>query len=110
MTRVGLVLGAGGVVGEAFHHGVLRAMDEVGIDAAAADVVVGTSAGSIVAASLRRRGSNGHVAPLSMRAGRRGRRADALALLRRPRQLLNGLLLAPELAAGRRSTDFLSEG
>ena len=32
MTRMGLVFGAGGVVGEAFHHGVLRAMEELRID------------------------------------------------------------------------------
>jgi NTE family protein len=55
MKGTGLVLGGGGVTGEAFHRGVLRAVhDELGIDARRADVVVGTSAGAIVAASLRR--------------------------------------------------------
>jgi NTE family protein len=54
MARVGLVLGAGGVVGHAFHAGVLAALaEEVGWDARRADVVVGTSAGSIVGAMLR---------------------------------------------------------
>ncbi len=52
---LGLVLGGGGVVGEAYHRGVLRALHDVGLDPRAADVVVGTSAGSVVAASLRRR-------------------------------------------------------
>lgn len=53
-SRVGLVLGAGGVTGEAFHLGVLAALAEVtGWDARAADIVVGTSAGALVGAYLR---------------------------------------------------------
>lgn len=52
--RVGLVLGAGGVAGHAFHAGVLRAIHEVtGWDARSAAVIVGTSAGSIVGTGLR---------------------------------------------------------
>lgn len=52
--RVGLVLGAGGVAGSAFHAGVLAAVEEVtGWDPRRATVVVGTSAGAITAASLR---------------------------------------------------------
>jgi NTE family protein len=52
--RIAVVLGAGGTVGHAFHAGVLAAIDqELGWDAGRADVVVGTSAGSIVAALLR---------------------------------------------------------
>lgn len=51
---VGLVLGAGGVAGGAFHAGVLAALnDELGWDARLADVVIGTSAGSITGSSLR---------------------------------------------------------
>ena len=51
---VGLVLGAGGVAGSAFHAGVLAAIEEVtGWDPRRATVVVGTSAGSITATSLR---------------------------------------------------------
>ena len=54
MTRIGLVLGAGGAVGHAFHAGVLAALaDETGWDAREAEVVVGTSAGSVVGALLR---------------------------------------------------------
>jgi NTE family protein len=54
MSGVALVLGAGGTVGHAFHAGVLSALsDELGWDARQADLVVGTSAGSIVAAMLR---------------------------------------------------------
>lgn len=52
--QIGLVLGAGGAVGHAFHAGVLAALDEVtGWDARDAEIVVGTSAGSLVGASLR---------------------------------------------------------
>ena len=50
---VALVLGAGGVIGHAWHAGVLGALAEHGWDARRADVVVGTSAGSVVAALLR---------------------------------------------------------
>jgi NTE family protein len=67
--RVAVVLGAGGIVGHAFHVGVLSALaDELGWDARRARLIVGTSAGSIVGASLRagldpldmRRRLNGH--------------------------------------------------
>ena len=51
---IALVLGAGGVVGHAFHVGVLSALaDEFGWDARRARLVIGTSAGSVVGASLR---------------------------------------------------------
>src|SRR3954447_18495421 len=47
-----LVLAAGGVVGEAWMTGVLRGLTEsTGIDFRGCDYFVGTSAGSIVAAS-----------------------------------------------------------
>ena len=46
MARIGLVLGAGGAVGHAFHAGVLAALaEETGWDARDAEVIVGTSAG-----------------------------------------------------------------
>ncbi|MDT7536717.1 MAG: hypothetical protein QOI82_302 [Actinomycetota bacterium] len=48
-----LVLGAGGLTGQAFHLGVLTALcDETGFDGRNCDAVVGTSAGSLVAAAL----------------------------------------------------------
>lgn len=54
MTRVGLVLGAGGVVGQAYHAGALRAVQEMtGWDPRTAEIIVGTSAGAHVAALLR---------------------------------------------------------
>ena len=53
MPRVGLVLGAGGASGGAFHAGVLAALAEcTGWDPRTADVMVGTSAGSITATVL----------------------------------------------------------
>jgi NTE family protein len=53
VARIGLVLGAGGVVGQAFHAGVLAALEEVtGWDPRSASHLVGTSAGSVAAASL----------------------------------------------------------
>jgi NTE family protein len=54
MPRIGLVLGAGGVVGHAFHAGVLAELAAAsGWDPRDAEVVVGTSAGSVVGALLR---------------------------------------------------------
>ena len=51
---LGLVLGGGGVVGIAYHAGVLKALAEVwGVGPDDADVVIGTSAGSVVGAYLR---------------------------------------------------------
>jgi NTE family protein len=54
VTSVGLVLGAGGVVGHAYHAGTLATIAEVtGWDPRRAAVIVGTSAGSGVGATLR---------------------------------------------------------
>lgn len=52
-ASVGLVLGAGGVAGAAWHAGALAALAEAGWDARAADLMVGTSAGSGTASVLR---------------------------------------------------------
>ncbi|MDQ6854840.1 MAG: patatin-like phospholipase family protein [Actinomycetota bacterium] len=52
--RIGLVLGAGGAVGHAYHGGVLAALEEVtGWDPRDAEVITGTSAGSVVGSLLR---------------------------------------------------------
>lgn len=48
-----LVLGAGGLTGGAFHVGVLQGLLDGGWDAADADLIVGTSAGSSTGATLR---------------------------------------------------------
>jgi NTE family protein len=53
-AAVGLVLGAGGVVGQAYQDGVLAALErEAGWDPRSAAVIVGTSAGSVTGAALR---------------------------------------------------------
>jgi NTE family protein len=52
--RIGLVLGAGGVLGAAWMTGALaRWQDRLPGDAADVDLIVGTSAGSVLAAALR---------------------------------------------------------
>ncbi len=52
-TRVGLVLGAGGVLGGAWLVGALHAIaSETGWDPGSADYIVGTSAGSMIGALL----------------------------------------------------------
>jgi NTE family protein len=54
VVAVGLVLGAGGAVGAAYHAGALAALEEgAAWDPRTATVVVGTSAGAGLAASLR---------------------------------------------------------
>ena len=54
MSSVGLVLGAGGVVGQAYHAGVLAVLEnDFGFDPRQADLIVGTSAGSITGTLLR---------------------------------------------------------
>lgn len=53
MTRRGLVLGAGGVLGAAWTIGALAAVEEhYGWDPREADVLIGTSAGSVLSAFL----------------------------------------------------------
>jgi NTE family protein len=108
--RVGLVLGAGGTAGEAFHRGVVRAMDDLGVDPRAADVIVGTSAGSLVAASLRRYAPARPPPAAAPRTGRApSQRSLLLDLARRPRQGLNAMLLQPEFTTGRLDVTFIAE-
>ncbi|RSM54666.1 patatin [Actinoplanes sp. ATCC 53533] len=52
MERRALVLGGGGVTGVAWEIGLLHGLAERGVDLTAADLFVGTSAGSVVAAQL----------------------------------------------------------
>ena len=53
-TSTAVVLGGGGIVGMAYHVGVLAAFeDAAGFDARTSDLLVGTSAGSVIAAILR---------------------------------------------------------
>lgn len=51
--RRAIVLGGGGVAGIAWESALVSTLQEAGVDLAAADVVVGTSAGSVVGTALR---------------------------------------------------------
>ncbi len=51
-ARRGLVLGGGGVAGIAWEFGLLAGLADAGIDVTGADLLVGTSAGSVVAAVI----------------------------------------------------------
>ncbi len=89
--RIGLVLGAGGLAGTAFHAGVLAALaEEAGWDARDAEVVVGTSAGSTTAALLR-----AGLSPVDLFA-----RVSGRAMSAEGRRLLDGV--APPAPAARR--------
>ncbi|UGT43084.1 patatin-like phospholipase family protein [Nocardia yamanashiensis] len=59
--RHALVLGGGGAVGLSWMAGLVGALREAGIDLAAADRIVGTSAGSIIGAILADGGDIGRV-------------------------------------------------
>src|SRR6478752_1454482 len=50
--RTALVLGGGGITGIAWELGLLAGLAEAGVDLSSADLVVGTSAGSVVGAQL----------------------------------------------------------
>src|SRR5580700_6532148 len=53
-ARIGVVLSAGGEAGLAFHAGVLAGLAEgIGWDPNTAELLMGTSAGSVAAAALR---------------------------------------------------------
>jgi NTE family protein len=52
MDRRALVLGGGGVTGIAWATGMIAGLTGLGIDLAAADVIIGTSAGSVVGADI----------------------------------------------------------
>jgi NTE family protein len=52
MTSTALVLGGGGVTGIAWELGILKGLADEGVDLSTADLVVGTSAGSVVGAQV----------------------------------------------------------
>lgn len=113
MARIGLVLGAGGVVGGAFHEGVLRAItDATGWDPRDAAIIVGTSIGSHVGATLRggtpARGKRARTSTAPAEAEQRRRYAPAspgmvLRGLTRPGSVRVGAMLSGMLPAGRTS-------
>lgn len=135
--RTAVVLAAGGLVGQAFHLGVLVALEEMtGFDARAATTLVGTSAGSLVAAGLagglsaadlraellgeplsadgRRVRSSGtlmpRMPPAPVPASRRRPLAPEalLTAARRPWAVRPGAIASSLLPAGRISTDMIA--
>lgn len=117
MTRVGVVLGAGGLTGDAFHRGVLRALRDRGYDARTADVVVGTSAGAMVGAFLRKpdavtpqRLGHDSATVHGKRLGRAPELSPLLAALRRPWTARLSVLATSLLPTGRHSTEFIAAG
>ena len=111
------MLGAGGLTGDAFHRGVLRALRERGYDARSADLVVGTSAGSMVGAFLRKPEAvtPGPLAAESgtvhgERLGRAPELSPFLAALRRPWRARMSILATSLLPTGRHSTEFIAAG
>ncbi len=114
MTRIGLVLGAGGVTGEAYHRGVLWALQEAaGFHARDAEVIVGTSAGSLVGASLRCSGMPARPVAELVEEQRIPRRPDLrplVATLRRPWNARAGVLATALLPTGSRPMDAIVDG
>ncbi len=73
--RIGLVLGAGGSAGVAYHGAILGALEEATQwDPRTADIIVGTSAGAITGSMLRAgvtgRGLDAHQRGLAALAGK----------------------------------------
>ena len=117
MSKIGIVLGAGGLTGDAFHRGLLRALQERDYDARSADVIVGTSAGSMVGAFLRKpdavspRRLNGTTATVhGRRLSRVPELSPFLAALRRPWKARMSVLATSLLPTGRHSTEFIAAG
>ncbi|HZU79919.1 MAG TPA: patatin-like phospholipase family protein [Acidimicrobiales bacterium] len=137
--KIGLVLGAGGVAGVAFHAGVLAALAErTGFDARDAELVMGTSAGSVTASGLRAglapadmlaracdepmspegtalmapvaATTRGTVAPGRFPAGFPAAPAVLLAAARRPGRVRPGAVVAGLLPAGVVPTDPIAAG
>ncbi len=128
--RRGIVLGAGGVLGAAWTMGALSVLaDEAGFEASSADVVVGTSAGAVLASFISRgvdtaqlaRHQRGKVAPgdptvdydydaagplpPSPRWGTIGSRRLLAATARRPRRIPPAAALSAMLPIGRGSLE-----
>ena len=113
VPRIGLVLGAGGLVGEAFHRGILNALNEVTAwDARNADIIVGTSAGALLGATLRApaKAAGDYVPAADVTVPRLGGLQTLASLARRPWQARAITLASSLLPAGSRSTDVVSAG
>ena len=80
MTRTALVLGGGGITGIAWELGILKGLADAGVDLTTADLVVGTSAGSVVGAQITSGPTVDELYAEPARAGRPGDRRHAVAL------------------------------
>jgi NTE family protein len=136
---VAVVLGAGGPVGHAFHAGVLAALGEEGWDGRDADLLVGTSVGAITAGLLRAGLAPGDLyayttnrslseegtallrkgwpdADFRVDLSQRRRRGPAAApgllagLVRSPRRVRTGMIMAALAPIGEVSTDIIVDG
>jgi NTE family protein len=88
----GLVLGAGGATAWVFHTGVLETLqDEIGLDPAAVDIIVGTSAGAAVAATLRSGLGVDEIFRAATRPPERHEQREMLSELRKARKTLRPL-------------------
>ncbi|MEM9561375.1 MAG: patatin-like phospholipase family protein [Actinomycetota bacterium] len=126
--RIALVLGSGGIVGGAYHAGVLKALNDTwGVDPRAVDVIVGTSAGSIAGAltaaglhpnDLFRREIGQPLSPAGQAilargratGGRRPRTMSAVGVPAAPQALLSAIARPTEVAAGSVAAAFLPRG
>jgi NTE family protein len=102
--RVGLVLGGGGAIGAAYHAGALAAFEnDLGWDPGAADVIVGTSAGAVVGALLRRGVTASDLAALSVGSELLDLRRHVVDSLRQrptfPPMTIRSVLRVPHLPA-----------
>jgi NTE family protein len=98
MSRIGLVLGAGGIAGHAFHAAVLDALAAtVRWNPGEAEVVVGTSAGSGIAALLR---AGMSPADLARRAAGEPLSQAGARLVRRPVGMRAAAQIAPGVTRG----------
>jgi NTE family protein len=83
--KVGLVLGAGGVTGGAYLAGTLAALEnDLRWDLRSADIIVGTSAGSLVGALLRSEVPAGDLAAWAIGGNLSPDAVDLLGLIERP--------------------------
>lgn len=123
MTETALVLGAGGITGIAWHLGLIIGLREAGVDLTGADLIVGTSAGSVTGALLASGLDPVRAQRLEARLGAAdppmrpdwARGAEAFALLndgnRTPEEIRAGvgrLALAADVIAEDRYVDALS--
>ena len=82
MDRRALVLGGGGVTGIAWQTGLIAGLAGLGIDLAAADVIIGTSAGSVVGTDIACGPESEALYQAQLAPAARARRPDRLGLHR----------------------------